>query len=423
MNIFEILESNVRSYCRTFPDVFCEAKDSMMYSESGKEYIDFLSGAGALNYGHNNEFIKQRILTYISSDNIIHGLDIHTPAKREFIDKLSEIVLKPGNLNHKIQFCGPTGTNAVEAALKLARKVKKRTNVFAFMGSFHGMSLGSLSVSSNISDRKGAGQPLGNVTFMPFPSGFMSNIDTIGYIEAILSDDHSGIEKPAAIILETVQGEGGVVEAPVEWLRNLRILCDRHEILLICDEIQTGCGRTGPFFSFQRAGIIPDMITVSKSISGIGLPMSLLLIKPELDIWKPAEHNGTFRGNQLAFVGGTAALELSKYENLQGQVKLKESFIRRYFEQEILPISKNLKVRGLGMMWGIDFSLFSRKDISKKIVSYCYENGLIIERAGRNGSVVKLMPALTVEIELLEKGCSIIKKAITEHIIRQTILK
>ncbi|MCG8539566.1 MAG: diaminobutyrate--2-oxoglutarate transaminase [Clostridia bacterium] len=423
MNIFEILESNVRSYCRTFPDVFCAAKGSMMYSESGKEYIDFLSGAGALNYGHNNEFIKQRILTYISSDNIIHGLDIHTPAKREFIDKLSEIVLKPGNLNHKIQFCGPTGTNAVEAALKLARKVKKRTNVFAFMGSFHGMSLGSLSVSSNISDREGAGQPLGNVTFMPFPSGFMSNIDTIGYIEAILSDDHSGIEKPAAIILETVQGEGGVVEAPVEWLRNLRILCDRHEILLICDEIQTGCGRTGPFFSFQRAGIIPDMITVSKSISGIGLPMSLLLIKPELDIWKPAEHNGTFRGNQLAFVGGTAALELSKYENLQGQVKLKESFIKRYFEQEILPISKNLKVRGLGMMWGIDFSLFSRKDISKKIVSYCYENGLIIERAGRNGSVVKLMPALTVEIELLEKGCSIIKKAITEHINRRTILK
>ncbi len=423
MNIFEILESNVRSYCRTFPDVFCAAKGSMMYSESGKEYIDFLSGAGALNYGHNNEFIKQRILTYISSDNIIHGLDIHTPAKREFIDKLSEIVLKPGNLNHKIQFCGPTGTNAVEAALKLARKVKKRTNVFAFMGSFHGMSLGSLSVSSNISDREGAGQPLGNVTFMPFPSGFMSNIDTIGYIEAILSDDHSGIEKPAAIILETVQGEGGVVQAPVEWLRNLRILCDRHEILLICDEIQTGCGRTGPFFSFQRAGIIPDMITVSKSISGIGLPMSLLLIKPELDIWKPAEHNGTFRGNQLAFVGGTAALELSKYENLQGQVKLKESFIKRYFEQEILPISKNLKVRGLGMMWGIDFSLFSRKDISKKIVSYCYENGLIIERAGRNGSVVKLMPALTVEIELLEKGCSIIKKAIAEYINRQTILK
>ncbi len=423
MNIFEILESNVRSYCRTFPDVFCAAKGSMMYSESGKEYIDFLSGAGALNYGHNNEFIKQRILTYISSDNIIHGLDIHTPAKREFIDKLSEIVLKPGNLNHKIQFCGPTGTNAVEAALKLARKVKNRTNVFAFMGSFHGMSLGSLSVSSNISDREGAGQPLGNVTFMPFPSGFMSNIDTIGYIEAILSDDHSGIEKPAAIILETVQGEGGVVEAPVEWLRNLRILCDRHEILLICDEIQTGCGRTGPFFSFQRAGIIPDMITVSKSISGIGLPMSLLLIKPELDIWKPAEHNGTFRGNQLAFVGGTAALELSKYENLQGQVKLKESFIKRYFEQEILPISKNLKVRGLGMMWGIDFSLFSRKDIPKKIVSYCYENGLIIERAGRNGSVVKLMPALTVEIELLEKGCSIIKKAIAEYINRQTILK
>lgn len=423
MNIFEVLESNVRSYCRTFPDVFCAAKGSMMYSELGKEYIDFLSGAGALNYGHNNEFIKQRILTYISSDNIIHGLDIHTPAKREFIDKLSEIVLKPGNLNHKIQFCGPTGTNAVEAALKLARKVKKRTNVFAFMGSFHGMSLGSLSVSSNISDREGAGQPLGNVTFMPFPSGFMSNIDTIGYIEAILSDDHSGIEKPAAIILETVQGEGGVVEAPVEWLRNLRILCDRHEILLICDEIQTGCGRTGPFFSFQRAGIIPDMITVSKSISGIGLPMSLLLIKPELDIWKPAEHNGTFRGNQLAFVGGTAALELSKYENLQGQVKLKESFIKRYFEQEILPISKNLKVRGLGMMWGIDFSLFSRKDIPKKIVSYCYENGLIIERAGRNGSVVKLMPALTVEIELLEKGCSIIKKAIAEYINRQTILK
>ncbi len=295
VEVFNNYESNVRSYCRNFKDVFYKAKNAVIFDELGREYIDFFAGAGALNYGHNNEYIKDKVIAYLLEDGIIHGLDMHTVAKGEFIEKFIEGVLKPKGLDYKLQFCGPTGTNAVEAALKLARKVKNRTGIFSFMGGFHGMSLGSLSVTGNIQHRKGAGLPLQNVTFMPYPYGFMKHFDTLDYMESVLNDPNSGIDVPAAVIVETVQAEGGIIVAPTEWLRRLRDLCNRYDILLICDEIQVGCGRTGSFFSFENAEIIPDMVVLSKSIGGYGLPMSLLLLKPELDIWKPGEHNGTFR--------------------------------------------------------------------------------------------------------------------------------
>jgi len=208
MELFNSVESNVKSYCRTFPEVFHKAKVAKLFNESGEEYIDFFAGAGALNYGHNNGYIKERLINYIQSDAITHGLDMYTKAKREFIQKFVDSILTPRDLNYKLQFCGPTGTNAVEAALKLARKVKKRTNIFSFMGAFHGMSMGSLAATSGIGSRQGAGVPLDNVTFIPYPVGCMGNIDTIQYIETILTDDHSGIEKPAAIIVETTQAEG-----------------------------------------------------------------------------------------------------------------------------------------------------------------------------------------------------------------------
>ncbi|MCX7594795.1 MAG: diaminobutyrate--2-oxoglutarate transaminase [Fischerella sp.] len=411
MNIFETRESNVRSYCRSFPTLFHRAKGSLIYSESGEAYIDFLAGAGALNYGHNNDYIKQKIISYLNADAIAHGLDFYTSAKEHFLSKFSETILSPKNLDYRLQFCGPTGTNAVEAALKLARKIKKRPGIFSFMGAYHGMTLGSLSVSGNRDIKAGAFGTSNHVTFMPYPYGFMESFDTIEFIESVLNDVNSGIEKPAAIIFETVQAEGGVIVAPIEWMQRLRNLCDRHDILLICDDIQVGCGRTGPFFSFERADIIPDMVVLSKSIGGYGFPMSLLLLKPDLDIWEPGEHNGTFRGNQLAFVGGTAALEYREITNLEQEVKIKESFLHNFLLDKIAAISEKIKIRGIGLIWGIDITDFDDASLANKITSRCFELGLIIEKAGRNNTVIKILPPLTIEIKTLEQGCFIIKQA------------
>ncbi len=410
----EKYESNVRSYCRNFPDIFLRAKGSIIYSQSGKEYIDFLAGAGALNYGHNNDFIKQKVMSYLDADGVAHGLDLYTSAKEKFLATFNELVLKSKQLNYKIHFCGPTGTNAVEAALKLARKVTKRPGIFSFMGAYHGMTLGSLSISGNLGVKAGAIGALNNVTFMPYPYGFMEKFDTIEFIDSVLKDSNSGIEKPAAIIFETVQAEGGIVVAPVDWMQRLRNLCHQHEILLICDDIQVGCGRTGPFFSFERAGIVPDMVVLSKSISGYGFPMSLLLINPDLDIWEPGEHTGTFRGNQLAFVAGAAALEYRQINNLEQDVKIKEFFLKNFLNEEIASISEKIKVRGLGMIWGIDVADCGGSVFAKKITSRCFELGLIVERVGRNDTVIKILPPLTIEIPILQKGCSIIKQAFEE---------
>lgn len=411
---FEKLESNVRSYCRNFTDLFDKAKGSLIYSEDGKEFVDFFSGAGALNYGHNNEYIKEKILTYIQSDRIMHGLDFYTVAKRDFIKNFDEKILQSKKLNYKFQFCGTTGTNAVEAAIKLARKVKKRSGLFSFTGAFHGMTLGSLSLTGNKESREGAGISLNsNVSFFPYCYNDLYHFDSLEYMETILEDTHSGVEKPAAVICETVQAEGGIIVAPVEWLQRLKRLCEKHDILFICDDIQVGCGRAGNFFSFERAGIVPDIVILSKSISGYGLPMSLLLFKPEFDVWMPAEHNGTFRGNQLAFIGASAALDYWESVNLEKQVKEKMLFISDYIKNEILPINNKLKMRGIGMIWGIEFSSIANfKDILKKITATGYSNGLIFERAGRNDSVVKIMPPLNIEIDLLEKGLKILKNAV-----------
>ncbi|MBD2345773.1 diaminobutyrate--2-oxoglutarate transaminase [Anabaena subtropica] len=414
MNTFEKCESNVRSYCRNFPAIFHRAKDSIIYAESGEEYIDFFAGAGALNYGHNHDYIKQKVISYLDADGIAHALDMYTSAKEKFLAKFDEVVLSSKKLDYRIQFCGPTGTNAVEAALKLAKKVKQRSGIFSFMGAYHGMTLGSLSISGNVGIRAGAIGTSSNVTFMPYPYGFMESFDTIEYIETVLNDVNSGIEKPAAIIFETVQAEGGIVVAPIDWMQRLRKLCDEHDILLICDDIQVGCGRTGSFFSFERADIVPDMVVLSKSISGYGFPMSLLLIKPELDIWEPGEHNGTFRGNQLAFIGATAALEYRESSHLEKDVKIKELFLKDFLTQEIAPISENIAIRGIGMIWGIDVKNFGGNTFAKSITSRCFELGLILELAGRNDTVIKILPPLVIDMATLQKGCSIIKTAFNE---------
>lgn len=409
------LESEVRYYCREFPAVFEKAEGCRLIAKGGREYIDFFSGAGALNYGHNHPAILAAAIDYLKGKGVVHVLDMDTVAKQAFLEKFDQIILKPRGLEYKFQFPGPTGTNGVEAALKLARKATGRRNIFAFFGAFHGMSLGSLAATSNLRPRAAAGVDLHGVTFMPYPEGYMASIDSIGYIEAVLEDSHSGIEKPAAIIVETVQAEGGVNVAPVQWLKQLRTLCDRHEILLICDEIQVGCGRTGKFFSFELAGIAPDIAILSKSLSGLGLPLSLVLIREELDVWQPGEHSGTFRANQLGLVCAAAALDTFwTSPDLLHSVADKQQMITDCLNRELAPLAPRAAVRGLGMIQGIFINGPDGPAIAAKAAAKCFERGLIIETAGRGGRVIKLLPPLIIDNEDLLKGLEIISSSVTE---------
>ncbi len=406
---FEKYESEVRSYCRKFPEVFESSQGAFIKGESGREYLDFFCGAGALNYGHNHPHVKKQVVDYLMKDGIIHALDMYTVAKRELIETFEEKILQPRGLNYKIQFPGPTGTNAVEAALKLARKVKGRRTVMGLMGCFHGMTLGALALTCERDARAGAGVPLNDIVHVPAPYMF-PELDTIKYVDEILSDDHSGVELPAAFILETVQAEGGIQVFSVDFLQRLRALCDKHDMLLIVDDIQVGCGRTGNFFSFERAGIVPDIVTLSKSIGGLGLPLAMTLFKPELDIWSPGEHNGTFRGNQIAFVAAKAAVEVMTNEALDANVRQNETVMREGLE-DIATLDERLSVRGIGYIWGVDCGKIPVDGFARRVISKCFENGLICELAGRNDCVVKLMPPLIADKALLEKGLAIVKES------------
>ena len=410
---FETYESEVRSYCRRFPTVFQQAKGAKIFDELGNEYIDFFCGAGAVNYGHNNNYIKPKLISYLESDGILHALDMYTTPKRDFIDYMQNSILKPRGFDYKIMFPGPTGTNAVEAGLKLARKVKGRSNVFALMGCFHGMTLGALALTTDAGARKGAGVKLDNVTHIPAPYMY-PNFDTIEYMQNLISDDHSGIEKPAAVVIETVQAEGGIWVLENEYLQRLRKFCDDNDILLMVDDIQVGCARTGTYFSFERAGIQPDIVVLSKSIGGYGLPLALTLFKPELDKWTPGEHNGTFRGNQLAFVAAKAGQEFMLNQKVEEQAVNKGAIIEEFLKNEIMPLDSRLTYRGIGMIWGIEFENIPVEGLSDKIIAKAFENKLIIEGAGRKNSVVKLMPPLVIEDDVLLKGLNKLKESVAE---------
>lgn len=405
--IFEERESQVRSYCRKYPAVFERAKNAELFTVEGARYVDFLAVAGSMNYGHNNPDIKKAVMDYLSEDRIINSLDMYTAAKQEFLETFTQEILMPRKLDYKVMCCGPTGTNAVEAALKLARKNKKRSGVIAFAGAFHGMTLGALALTTDRVSREGGSLPLTNVSFAPYDGTF----DSLAYLRWMLEDDHSGVDKPAAIVLETVQAEGGINVASVEWLRGVRELCDEHDILMIVDDIQVGNGRAGTFFSFERAGIVPDMVTMSKSISGFGMPMALLLLKPELDIFRPAEHNGTFRGNQLSFVGGTAGIRYFVKHELDKEVRRKAAIVEKYIREEILPLDERLTCRGIGLLWGVDFAGIDTK-LAIEAVHAAFDRGLICEVAGRGDGVLKLMPPLTIEDEILLEGLSMAKAAV-----------
>lgn len=409
---FEKYESSVRSYCRHFPTVFTNAKGAVMTDEEGNDYIDFFCGAGAVNYGHNNEYIKKKMVDYLSTDGIIHALDMYTIPKRNFIESMEKKIIEPRGLKYKIQFTGPTGTNGIEAAIKLARKIKHRRNIFAFMGCFHGMTLGALSLTSEMFARNGAGATFVDCTHIPAPYMF-EGLDVIEYMQTLIDDDHSGVEKPAALVMETVQAEGGIRVFDEQFLRDVREFCTKNDIVMIVDDVQVGCCRTGTFFSFERAGIAPDIVVMSKSIGGLGMPLAIVLIKDELDDWKPGEHNGTFRGNQLSFIAGAASFDYLLENNVEAETRRKGEIVRNFVEKEILPLDSRLEFRGIGLICGIDFGKINPA-LSETVVEKCFEHKLICECAGREGAVVKIMPPLVIEDELLLKGLNIMKEAIAE---------
>ncbi|MEX0958446.1 MAG: diaminobutyrate--2-oxoglutarate transaminase [Burkholderiales bacterium] len=413
LKIFDRLESQVRGYIRSFPVVFTRARGSQLWDEDGNRYIDFFSGAGTLNYGHNNPVLKEKVIEYLESDGLIHGLDMATTAKKEFIEAFERVILRPRNLQYKLQFPGPTGTNAVEAAMKLARLVKRRTNIISFTNGFHGVTGGSLAATGNSKFRDAAGVPLGNTTFMPYAGYLGDDADSLAYLDKMITDGSSGVDTPAAVIVETVQGEGGVNVASTEWLQRLRALCDKHDMLLIVDDIQVGCGRTGTFFSFEQAGITPDIVTLSKSLSGFGLPMALVLIRPELDVWKPGSHSGTFRGNNLAFeTAKQAIISYWSTDEFTKEIRRKEKIMRVWLEHMVESYPQaGFTMRGRGMIQGL---VTEDPAIAGKIAQQAFTNGLIIETSGANDEVLKLLPALTISDEQLRQGLDILERSAVE---------
>ena len=412
-SVFTQNESEVRSYCRNWPTVFGRARGSWITDTEGREYLDFFAGAGALNYGHNHPVLKEALLEYISADGITHGLDMATVAKGQFLETFHDKILAPRDLDYKVQFPGPTGTNAVESALKLARKVTGRESIVSFTNAFHGMTLGSLSVTGNSMKRAGAGIPLVHATPMPFDNYLDGTVEDFSWFERVLEDSGSGLNTPAAVIVETVQGEGGVNVARAEWLRGLADLCKRRDILLIVDDVQMGCGRTGEFFSFEEAGIEPDIVTMSKSISGYGLPMALVLIRRDLDVWAPGEHNGTFRGNNPAFITATKAInEFWSDDQLTRDVHRKGRQIDEVFSA-LSERHEGLSTRGRGMVRGL---VFDEPTLAAKACARAFGSGLLAETSGPSDEVVKLLPPLTISTEELDRGLGILVDSVEEVI-------
>ncbi|WP_422062300.1 diaminobutyrate--2-oxoglutarate transaminase [Sphingopyxis sp.] len=408
--IYERRESGVRSYARSMPRQFGKAEGVWMHDSEGGRYLDFLSGCSTLNYGHNHPLLKQALLDYIAADGIAHGLDLHTDAKEAFLRTFEDVILTPRGLDYRIMFTGPTGTNAVEAAIKLARKITGREMVIAFTNGFHGMTLGALACTGNAAKRGGAGVPLSHVAHEPYDGYYGPEVDTADLLEQRLSDPSSGLDAPAAILVETVQGEGGLNAASPEWLRRIADIAKAHGALLIVDDIQAGCGRTGGFFSFEDMGFTPDIITMAKSLSGMGLPFALTLFRPEFDQFSPGEHNGTFRGNNHAFVTATAALRhFWSDDAFQADVRRRGAQLEARLTR--IAADYGFETRGRGMMRGISTG---SGELAGTVTAACFDAGLIIETSGAHDEVIKVLAPLVIDDATLGVGLDILETRIRD---------
>ena len=426
-------ESNARSYPRKFPLALVKAKGSWVEDIEGNKYLDFLCGAGTLALGHNDPEVNQAMVDMLTGNLPLHTLDLTTPVKDTFVHTLLNLL--PGELknNAKIQFCSPSGTDAVDAALKLCKTATGRSSIIAFNGAYHGMGHGALALTGNLHAKNKVNDLMPNVHFMPYPYSYRCPFGLGGdagtdaacaYFERMLKDPECGITKPAAVILETIQGEGGVIPAPVKFIQTVRRVTKELDIPMIVDEIQCGIGRSGRFFAFEYADIVPDVILSSKAIGG-SQPLSVVIYNKKLDVWEPGAHAGTFRGNQLAMRAGTVVMNrVSKPDFLDDVVKKGEIFAKR-LEEIKSKVSIIGDIRGKGLMRGIEFvdpksqsdSLGAKKasgEIAALVQKRCFENRLVMEKGGRNGAVMRCLCALNVTMEDLEKALDIIEKVIIE---------
>ncbi len=419
----ERIESNNRSYPREIPIAFQSGKGAIIEDVDGNKFIDFLSGCGVFNLGHNIPFIIEAIKN--RGDLLTQTVDFPTETRIDFIERLNLALPETIRNKMKVNFGGPTGSDAVETAIKLARIVTGRHSIIAFQGGYHGMTMGALSVTSKLSHRKTAPPLVPGVHFLPFCSPYRCPFakinlpcsgECIRYFEFCLENPHSGIDKPAAIIIEPIQGEGGTYIPSSGWLEKITEIARRNDILVIFDEIQTGFYRTGKMFAFEHTGAIPDIVTMSKGIGGNGYPLSLILYKKELDVWEPGTHIGTFRGNQIAMAAGLAALKFIEKYNVSSHALGISSEIKSGLEK-IKESSRYIgDVRGIGMIFGIEFVKDKNTkepfpEATKLLRKSCYENGLIVEVGGYYNNVIRFLPPLTLTREIAENGLHIFADA------------
>ncbi|MEP0920023.1 aspartate aminotransferase family protein [Leptolyngbya sp. DQ-M1] len=424
-------ESNARSYPRRIHLAIREAKGIYIKDVDGNLYFDCLAGAGSLALGHNHPAVLAAMREALDTNLPLHTLDLTTPIKDTFVEELFASL--PGEFARKakIQFCGPSGADAVEAALKLVKTATGRRSVLSFQGGYHGMTHGALSLTGNLKAKQAVSGLMPDVHFLPYPYAYRCPFGLGGeaghhmsshYIESLLDDPESGIVSPAAMILEIVQGEGGVIPAPDEWLRQIRSLTRDRNIPLIVDEIQSGLGRTGKLYAFEHSGIMPDVLLLSKAIGG-SLPLSVVLYDEALDQWAPGAHAGTFRGNQLAMAAGTATLRYIVENRLSDHATKMGDRLMAHLRQIQSDFPCLGEVRGRGLMVGVEIvnpaiaanrcgSYPAYSQLASCIQAECLRRGLIIEIGGRHSSVIRFLPPLIVTAEQIDSISEIFERGV-----------
>lgn len=425
-------ESNARSYPRRIPLALKSASGIYVEDVEGRRFIDCLAGAGTLVLGHNHPVVIDAIHKVLADKLPLLTLDLTTPVKDKFVQDLFAFLPKSFSQHTKIQFCGPTGTDAVEAALKLVRTATGRSMVLSFQGGYHGMSQGALSLMGNLGPKKPLGGILNNnVQFLPYPydyrcpfglGGTQGAAVNLRYLENLLNDPESGLQLPAAIIVEAVQGEGGVIPADLDWLRGLRRITAEAGVALIIDEIQSGFGRTGNRFAFEAAGIVPDVVVLSKAVGG-GLPLAVMVYQDHLDTWQPGAHAGTFRGNQMAMAAGSAVIDyLVEHDIPAHAAKMGQRLVDHLLAlQHVYPHLGD--VRGRGLMLGVELvnpdgvldhlgHPPASGSLAASVRSECLRRGLIIEVGGRHSSVVRFLPPLEISAQQIDEIAAIFSRAV-----------
>lgn len=409
MTSFDELESNVRYYCRRWPAVFASSSGSTITDEDGVEYLDFFAGAGALSYGHNNPLFVEVAVEHLRSGRLLHSLDTFTPEKRDFLDTLQRTILGPRQLDMVVQTVGPTGATAVEAALQLAQRITGHRAVLGFEGGYHGMSYRAASISASMAGRATSAH-LRDFVALPYVQ-HVTDAD-VELLEATLREPVNG-QPIGVVIVEPTQGEGGARAFDPAYLSAIRRITSDLGILVIADEIQAGVGRTGPFFSFEGSQLDPDIICVSKSISGLGLPMAINLVRRNLDTWNPGEFSGTFRGNNLAFA--TSATMLTNYWSDSTLEKNTEQFgqtVRTALESMAASFGAGrFNVRGNGLLCGL---AVGDTELAAAISRHAFERRLIVETCGPGDTIVKLLTPLVIEPEQLDEGLTRLAQAVEQ---------